>query len=133
MTRPRAWNGKIESEDIMLQIKRVYEKAEKRDGTRFLVERLWPRGIRKESLKMKAWLKDVAPSPELRKWFGHDPEKWQEFQKRYRAELRVHPEAWQPILEAAKNNDVTLLYSARDIERNSALLLKDFLEEHMKS
>lgn len=133
MTRPRAWNGKIESEDIMLQIKRVYEKAEKRDGTRFLVERLWPRGIRKESLKMKAWLKDVAPSPELRKWFGHDPEKWQEFQKRYRAELRVHPEAWQPILEAAKNNDVTLLYSARDIERNSALLLKDFLEERMKS
>ena len=116
----------------MLKTKRAYEPAETSDGTRFLVDRLWPRGIKKEKLKMEAWLKDVAPSPELRKWFAHDPEKWNEFQKRYRAELRANPEAWKPILEAAKKGDVTLLYSARDTEHNSALLLKTFLEEQMK-
>ena len=112
----------------MLKIKRVYESAHADDGVRFLVERLWPRGIKKEKLKMKAWLKDVAPSPELRKWFAHDQEKWTEFKKRYRAELKSNKEAWKPILEAAKQGDVTLLYSARDTEHNSALLLKDFLE-----
>lgn len=116
----------------MVQIKRVYESAGAGDGVRFLVERLWPRGIKKESLKMKAWLKDAAPSPELRKWFDHDPEKWTEFKKRYRAELKSNPEAWQPILDAAEKGDVTLLYSARDTEHNSALLLKDYLEEHLK-
>ena len=115
----------------MLKTKRVYESAETSDGTRFLVDRLWPRGIKKESLNMQAWLKDIAPSPELRKWFAHDPSKWQEFQGRYRAELESNPEAWKPILEAAKHGDVTLLYSARDPEHNSALLLKSFLEEHM--
>ena len=81
---------------------------------------------------MKAWLKDVAPSPELRKWFAHDPVKWQEFQKRYRAELKANPDSWKPILEAAKQGDVTLLYSARDTEHNSAVLLKGFLEKQMK-
>lgn len=116
----------------MLKTKRVYESAKTSDGVRFLVERLWPRGIKNEELKMKAWLKDVAPSPELRKWFGHDPDKWREFQKRYRAELKSNPEAWKPILEAAKQGDVTLLYSARDTEHNSALLLQQFLEEHLK-
>lgn len=116
----------------MIKTKRVYDKAEKNDGTCFLVERLWPRGIKKENLKMKAWLKDVSPSPELRKWFSHDPEKWTEFKKRYRAELKSQPEAWQPILEAAKKGDVTLLYSARDTEHNSALLLKEFLEKQRK-
>ena len=121
------WKGKL-----VLKIKRVYESATRSDGTRFLVERLWPRGIKKESLKMKAWLKDVAPSPELRKWFAHDPDKWTEFKKRYRAELKSNPEAWKPILEAVEQSDVTLLYSARDTEHNSALLLKTFLEKHMK-
>lgn len=116
----------------MLKTKRVYEAANASDGTRFLVERLWPRGIKKEKLKMKAWLKEVAPSPDLRKWYAHDPDKWQEFQKRYRAELKANSDAWQPILEAAKKGDVTLLYSARDTEHNSALLLKSFLEQHMK-
>ncbi|HLO13579.1 MAG TPA: DUF488 family protein, partial [Anaerolineales bacterium] len=87
----------------MLKTKRVYEEANASDGTRFLVDRLWPRGMKKEKLKMEAWLKDVAPSPSLRKWFAHDPSKWQEFQKRYRAELKSNPDAWQPILEAAKN------------------------------
>lgn len=116
----------------LLKTKRVYESAEASDGTRFLVDRLWPRGIKKENLEMKAWLKDVAPSPSLRKWFTHDPSKWQEFQQRYRAELEANPDAWNPILEAAKQGDVTLLYSARDTEHNSALLLKAFLKEHMK-
>ena len=116
----------------MLKIKRVYESTQASDGTRFLVERLWPRGIKKETLKMKAWLKDVAPSPELRKWFAHDPKKWTEFKKRYRAELKSNPEAWKPILEAAKKGDVTLLYSARDLEHHSAVLLKEFLEGHTR-
>ena len=115
----------------MLKTKRVYEPAEPSDGARFLVDRLWPRGIKKEKLEMEAWLKDVAPSQNLRKWFAHDPAKWQEFQRRYRAELEANPDAWKPILEAAKQGNVTLLYSARDSEHNSAVLLKAFLEEHV--
>ena len=113
----------------MLKTKRAYESAEASDGARFLVDRLWPRGIKKETLEIKAWLKDVAPSPALRKWFAHDPAKWEEFQGRYLAELESNPEAWKPILEAAKHGDVTLVYSARDTEHNSAVLLKAFLEE----
>ena len=115
----------------MLKTKRAYEPAHPSDGARFLVDRLWPRGIKKETLKMEAWLKDVAPSPALRKWFAHDPVRWQEFQKRYRTELESNPKAWQPLLRVAKQGNVTLLYSARDTEHNSALLLKEFLEEHM--
>ena len=115
----------------MLNIKRVYERAESSDGVRFLVERLWPRGMKREELKMRDWLKEVAPSPSLRSWYGHDPAKWEEFQQRYRAELESNPEAWKPILEEAIHGDVTLLYSARDTEHNSARLLKSFLEEQM--
>jgi len=115
----------------LLKTKRVYEPAEPSDGARFLVDRLWPRGIKKEKLEMEAWLKDVAPSQNLRKWFAHDPAKWQEFQRRYRAELEANPDPWKPILEAAKQGNVTLLYSARDSEHNSAVLLKAFLEEHV--
>jgi uncharacterized protein YeaO (DUF488 family) len=117
----------------MLKTKRVYEPSEPEDGVRFLVDRLWPRGIKKEDLEMESWLKDVAPSPELRKWFAHDPARWQEFQKRYRAELKANPNSWQPILKAAKQGTVTLLYSARDTEHNSALLLKKFLEAKIKN
>jgi uncharacterized protein YeaO (DUF488 family) len=116
----------------LIKTKRVYEPADASDGTRFLVERLWPRGIRKEELKMETWLKDAAPSPALRKWFGHDPAKWDEFQRRYRAELESNPDAWQPILQAAKQGNVTLLYSARDTEHNSAVLLKAFLETRLR-
>ncbi len=116
----------------MLKVKRVYEKAESSDGTRFLVERLWPRGMKKEALKMKAWLKDVAPSADLRNWFGHDPLKWEEFQKRYQAELKANSEAWNPILQAAKQGEVTLLYSAHDTEHNNALVLQRFLEKKMR-
>jgi len=115
----------------MLKIKRVYEEASASDGTRFLVERLWPRGMKKEQLEMKAWLKDVAPSQGLRSWYKHDPSRWKEFQQRYRAELEDNPDAWKPILQAAGQGTVTLLYSARDTEHNSALLLKSFLEEQL--
>jgi uncharacterized protein YeaO (DUF488 family) len=116
----------------MIKIKRVYEAYEDSDGARFLVERLWPRGMKKEDLPMQAWLKDVAPSPELRSWFSHDPLKWEEFQEHYKAELSSNPQTWQPILKANGAGDVTLLYSARDTERNSALLLKLFLEERLR-
>ena len=113
----------------MLAIKRVYEPAEAGDGARYLVERLWPRGIKKENLPMQAWLKDVAPSPELRQWYSHEVDKWPEFQRRYRAELDANPAAWKPLLEASRRGKVTLLYAARDTEHNSALLLKIYLEE----
>lgn len=116
----------------MLKIKRVYEAAEKSDGTRFLVERLWPRGMKKEALKMEAWLKNVAPSADLRNWFAHDPLKWPEFQKRYQVELKANEAEWQPILDAAKEGDVTLLYSAHDTEHNNALVLQSFLEKRLK-
>lgn len=116
----------------MIQTKRVYEPAAKSDGQRFLVERLWPRGIKKEALRMTGWLKEVAPSNELRQWFNHDPAKWKEFQKRYRAELNGKPETWQPLQAAAKTGAVTLLFSAHDLEHNNALVLKTFLEEQLK-
>ncbi len=116
----------------MVKVKRVYEGAESADGTRFLVERLWPRGMKKESLKMEAWLKDAAPSDDLRRWFAHDPLKWKEFQKRYRAELAANPNAWSPLLEAASHGTITLLYSAHDTEHNNAIVLQSFLEQRLK-
>lgn len=117
----------------MLKIKRVYEAAEESDGQRFLVERLWPRGMKKEALKMNAWLKAVAPSNDLRRWFNHDPLKWDEFQQRYRAELESNPAAWAPIVQAAQQGDVTLLYSAHDTQHNNALTLQAFLAQRLGS
>ena len=117
----------------MIQVKRVYEPASKADGQRFLVERLWPRGIRKEALALTGWCKEAAPSHELRKWFSHDPAKWKEFQQRYRAELEAKPENWQPLLEAAKTGSLTLLFSAHDTEHNNAVILKARLEERLKT
>ena len=116
----------------MIQIKRVYDPPAKNDGTRFLVERLWPRGMKKEELKLDAWLKDAAPSTELRQWFGHDPARWNAFQQRYRAELDQHPEAWQPILDTANKSDVTLLFSSHDAARNNVVALKAYLEAKQK-
>jgi len=112
----------------MIQLKRAYDAASNKDGRRFLVERLWPRGVRKTALPLDGWLKDVAPSTELRKWFGHDPSRWSEFRRRYAAELAAHPSAWQPILEAARRGTVTLVYSSRDTEHNNAAALQEFLE-----
>jgi uncharacterized protein YeaO (DUF488 family) len=112
----------------VIKTKRVYEPRQRGDGTRFLVERLWPRGIKKEQLHVKAWLKEVAPSDALRRWFNHDPAKWSRFKRRYLAELDKKPEAWATILNAARKGNVTLLYSAHDIEHNNALALKHYLE-----
>ena len=112
----------------MIKIKRVYEPRHPDDGSRFLVERLWPRGIKKEDLQMEAWLKGVAPSDGLRRWFGHDPAKWREFQRRYFAELKMR-DASTLIDAAARRGNVTLLYSSRDEEHNNALALKAYLEK----
>jgi uncharacterized protein YeaO (DUF488 family) len=111
----------------MIHIKRAYEPSSRSDGKRLLVERLWPRGIKKADLALDGWLKDVAPSTELRQWFGHDVDRWKEFQRKYRAELRANRAAWQPILDAAEHGCVTLVYSAHDPEHNSALVLRDYL------
>ena len=113
----------------MIRIKRTYEPPERRDGRRILVERLWPRGIKKEALVLDSWMKEVAPSTELRKWFNHRVERWDEFQRRYRDELDANPDVWGPILKAGKRGTVTLLYSAHDTEHNGALVLRDFLAE----
>jgi uncharacterized protein YeaO (DUF488 family) len=112
----------------MIQVKRVYEPAAKADGFRFLVERLWPRGLKKEALKLDGWLREAAPSTALRQWFNHDPAKWREFQRRYADELDRQPETWQPILDAARKGAVTLLFSSRDAEHNNVVALKAYLE-----
>jgi uncharacterized protein YeaO (DUF488 family) len=115
----------------MLALKRAYEKAAPEDGLRFLVERLWPRGIKKANLELDGWLKDVAPSDALRRWFSHDPNKWPEFRRRYFAELDKHPEAWEPIRSAARRGRVTLVYSSHDTEHNNAVALQEYLRDRM--
>jgi uncharacterized protein YeaO (DUF488 family) len=111
----------------MIRLKRVDEAPTASDGARFLVERLWPRGIKKSSLPIEAWLKDVAPSTELRKWFGHEQARWNEFRTRYFTELDDKPDAWLPLLKAARHGTVTLIYSSHDSERNNAVALLEFL------
>lgn len=112
----------------MIRLKRVYEPASKNDGFRVLVERLWPRGLSKQRAQIDLWLKDIAPSPELRTWYGHDAKQWKEFQQRYRVELRNNPavEQMQGLLREKKA--VTFVYAAHDAEHNSARVLKVFLE-----
>lgn len=110
----------------MLKIKRIYEKPSRADGTRVLVDRLWPRGVSKAAARIDAWLKDVAPSDALRKWFGHEPEKWPAFRKRYAAELRGNP-AVAELRRIVRRGGVTLLYAAKDEERNNAVVLAAFL------
>ena len=112
----------------MIRLKRIYDPVGPEDGVRFLVERLWPRGVKKSSVSLDGWLKDVAPSTELRKWFGHDPAKWVEFQRRYAAELDRNPSAWRPILDASRKHYVTLIYSSHDSEHNNAVALRHYLE-----
>ena len=111
----------------MIELKRAYDAAAPGDGRRFLVERLWPRGVRKAELPLDGWLKDVAPSPELRRWFGHQPRRWKSFQQRYLGELRRYPDALAPLLDAARHGPVTLVYGARDTERNAAVVLREHL------
>jgi uncharacterized protein YeaO (DUF488 family) len=112
----------------MIKVKRAYDSTEAEDGIRFLVDRLWPRGIGKDKLKVDAWLKNVAPSTELRKWFGHDPSKWSEFRRRYFSELKASPNEWRPIIEAERKGAVTLLYGAHDEVHNNAVALREFLK-----
>lgn len=117
----------------MIKLKRVYESTGDNDGKKFLVERLWPRGVKKTALANAVWLKDVAPSTELRKWFGHDPKRWAEFQRRYQVELKQHEEVLEPILQAARHGTVTLLYSSHDIEHNNAVVLREYLQGKLGS
>lgn len=125
-------NGATRERASLLNVKRAYEPKSKRDGTRLLVERLWPRGFSKAALRIDGWLKDVGPSTELRQWFSHDPEKWQTFRTRYFRELDARPEAWQPIVTAARRGTVTLVYSSRDTLHNNAVALKDYLQSKIR-
>ena len=109
-----------------IRLKRAYEPAADGDGVRVLVDRLWPRGVKKQTA-LDQWMKDIAPSTKLRQWFGHDPERWPEFQRRYRAELRQHIQELDRIRALAKTQTVTLVYSAHDEEHNDAIVLKDVL------
>ena len=112
----------------MIQVKRVYERRSRSDGLRILVDRLWPRRLSKERAAISVWLKDLAPSTELRMWFGHDPAKWKQFQARYRKELREKTKSLKLLRQKSKEHTVTLLYGARDEEHNEAIVLKKVLE-----
>jgi uncharacterized protein YeaO (DUF488 family) len=110
-----------------IQVKRVYDVPDASDGFRVLVDRLWPRGVAKQRAALDLWMKDVAPSTELRRWFGHDPKRWKEFQTRYRAELEQHDAELAELRSRARKGTVTLLFAARDVEHNEAVVLKKVL------
>ncbi len=112
---------------LRLRLKRAYEPAAPEDGYRILIDRLWPRGVSKEKAALDEWMKEIAPSADLRRWFGHDPARWGEFQRRYRAELRAHPEELCRIRHLAKLRHVTLVYSAHDEQHNDAVVLRNVL------
>jgi len=112
-----------------IKTKRIYEKPEKSDGARVLIDRLWPRGLTKEKAKIDLWLRDIAPSSGLRKWFGHDPAKWPEFEERYIKELKNNKEITDILKKRAKKETLTLVYGAKDQERNDAVVLKNFLNK----
>ena len=116
----------------MVTLKRVYDPVSRSDGTRFLVERLWPRGIVKAKLRTDAWLKEVAPSSALRKWFSHDPSKWSAFRQRYFRELDARPETWTRIVSAARRGRVTLLYSSHDTHHNNAVALQEYIQRRLR-
>lgn len=116
-----------------IDICRVYGLSADEGGARFLVDRLWPRGVKKEALRVDGWLKDAAPSSALRTWFGHDPQRWDEFQHRYEAELDANPAAWKPLLDAASQGSVTLLFAAHDPEHNNAVVLRDYVLRALRS
>lgn len=116
----------------MITLKRAYDPPSKVDGTRVLVERLWPRGVSKGRLKVAHWFKDAGPTSKLRKWFDHDPDRWTIFRRRYFRELDRRPEAWRPILAAARRGHVTLVYSSRDTEHNNAVALQQYLRWMMR-
>jgi uncharacterized protein YeaO (DUF488 family) len=113
-----------------IRVKRVYDPPGAEDGSRVLVDRLWPRGARKDEAKLTLWLKEIAPSDDLRRWFGHDPDRFAEFSRRYRAELGANKEAVSQVRNLAKAGPVTLLYAAHDEEHNNARVLADYLKAH---
>jgi uncharacterized protein YeaO (DUF488 family) len=114
----------------MIGVERVYDARKQHPrGKAFLVDRAWPRGVSKDDLSFATWVKEAGPSTELRKWFGHDPKRWKDFQRRYRAELDSDPSVADPIVNASRNGDVTLLYGAKDTEHNQAIVLRDWLSE----
>ncbi len=113
----------------LIRLKRAYDEPARDDGRRILIERLWPRGVSKERAGLDLWLKDVAPSPELRRWFGHDPARWPEFRRRYREELAQRPEAMAQLAKLVAEGPVTLVYGSRDREHNAAVVLRESLEE----
>lgn len=114
-----------------IRVKRAYEEAEASDGERFLVDRVWPRGRSRAALALEDWAREAAPSDELRRWFGHDPARWEEFRRRYDEELEQRPEAWEPLVEAARRGAITLVYGARDTDHNNAVALRSFLSERL--
>jgi uncharacterized protein YeaO (DUF488 family) len=111
-----------------VRIKRVYETPQPSDGTRILIDRLWPRGLTKDRARVDLWLKDIAPSTSLREWFGHDPAKWEEFQRRYQAELDANPATEAELRAALQRGPATLVYGAKDEQHNDAVVLKAYLE-----
>ncbi len=117
----------LTSANMTIRTRRAYEDPGQQDGARYLVDRLWPRGVSKERLRLDGWAREAAPSDELRRWFDHDAERWEEFSRRYHAELDERPEAWLPLLEAAREGDLTLVYGARDTQRNNAVALAEYL------
>ena len=117
---------------VRIGLARAYDEPQGDEGKRFLVDRMWPRGITKDALQIEAWLRDVAPSTPLRRWFDHKLEHWPEFARRYRAELDGKPEALQSLVEAAESGPVTLVYGARDREHNQAVVLRDYLIDKIK-
>jgi uncharacterized protein YeaO (DUF488 family) len=116
-----------------ITLARVYDAPSTAPARRFLVDRVWPRGVRRADLALEGWLKDAAPSAELRRWYGHEPARWEEFRRRYTTELDEHPETWRPLLEAARSGDVVLLYAAREREHNNAAVLRDQLMERLSA
>lgn len=111
-----------------IRTRRAYEPPGRGDGARILVDRVWPRGVKKEALALDAWLKEVAPSTSLRRWFGHDPERWDEFQERYFTELDAKPDALRDLLDRARRGRVTLVFGARDPDHNNAVALRKYLK-----
>lgn len=119
---------------MSIQLKRAYDPPEPGDGKRFLVDRLWPRGVKKVDLPLNGWLKEVAPSDDLRRWFGHDPARWDEFRRRYTEELdALDPAVFRPLLDAARHGTLTLVYSARDDAHNNAVVLRDYLHARLET